>query len=125
MCQELPDMLSFENKTADKSMSSKSLNDIETKKQPWTKEEDVKLLEVITVHGPQEWSKIAKQIPGCRTGKQCHSRWTSCLNPDNKKGDWKPEEDNIILELVHLIGTKWSKVNVPLNETLNKIIFIL
>ena len=32
------------------------------------------------------------------------------INPRAKQGDWTPEEDELILTLVELIGTKWSMI---------------
>ena len=39
----------------------------------WTKEEDMRLVELVHQHGPKEWSSIAEKLPG-RVGKQCRER---------------------------------------------------
>ena len=80
------------------------------KKQSWSKNEDAKLVQLIKKYGPQGWPYIAQMIPG-RTGKQCHSRWRDCLNPELKKGSWSNEEDALIVKLQCEHGNRWSHVS--------------
>lgn len=94
---------------AESSPCSLPLSDFESKKKVWTKNEDDRLLELVSIYGAKAWTLISKLIPG-RTGKQCHNRWSYCLNPTHIKGNWTPEEDQAILEFVKLNGTKWSMV---------------
>ena len=54
------------------------------RKQAWTAEEDAKLLELVTTHGPSNWSRIAADLPS-RIGKQCRERWHNHLSPAVKK----------------------------------------
>ena len=42
-------------------------------KGPWTDEEDLKLVEMVTEFGAHNWSQIAAALPG-RIGKQCRER---------------------------------------------------
>ena len=37
-------------------------------------QEDDKVRELVTLHGPKKWSLIAAELPG-RIGKQCRERW--------------------------------------------------
>ncbi|KAJ1629852.1 C-Myb R2r3, partial [Pavlovales sp. CCMP2436] len=67
------------------------------------------LLALIDEHGPHRWSKIAESLPG-RLGKQCRERWHNHLSPDLQKAPWSSEEDSIIIEAVHRLGTKWSEI---------------
>ena len=76
-------------------------------KGPWTAAEDAKVVELVAEHGPQKWSLIASQLPG-RIGKQCRERWWNHLNPNIKKDQWTPEEDQIILTLHQQLGNQWS-----------------
>ena len=39
-----------------------------------------------------------------------HLPSNSAVSPEVKKGDWTPEEDELVLVLVELIGTKWSEI---------------
>lgn len=75
----------------------------------WTNEEDNHLLQLVQEHGPRRWSIIASQLPG-RVGKQCRERWHNHLCPSVNKEEWTEEEDNMIMELVQQMGTKWSKI---------------
>jgi len=90
------------------------------KKGPWVKEEDQKLLEAIKrLHPPDSgdaefskekpinWSKAAASVPG-RTPKQCRERWRCNLDPSISKASWRPEEDNLILELQGQMGNSWA-----------------
>jgi hypothetical protein len=53
-------------------------------KGPWTKEEDLKLIELVNKFGPEKWSNISSYLPG-RLGKQCRERWYNHLNPEVRK----------------------------------------
>ena len=39
------------------------------------------------------------------------NRWHDCLDPKIKKGNWKPEEDKLILDMYSKIGSKWTRVS--------------
>lgn len=75
----------------------------------WTPEEDVILLELVRIHGPKKWSVIANALDG-RIGKQCRERWHNHLNPAVRKDKWSTEEDNVIMDLVDKLGTKWATI---------------
>ncbi|ESN99583.1 hypothetical protein HELRODRAFT_134329, partial [Helobdella robusta] len=75
----------------------------------WTKEEDKKVLELVSEHGPKRWTIISKYIKG-RTGKQCRERWHNHLNPEIKKTAWTEEEDQMIYELHQNLGNRWAKI---------------
>ncbi|XP_027904433.1 transcription factor MYB3R-5-like [Vigna unguiculata] len=50
----------------------------------WTKEEDDKIIELVSIHGSTKWSLISQSLPG-RIGKQCREQWCNHLSPDIKK----------------------------------------
>jgi hypothetical protein len=79
------------------------------KKHHWSAEEDSKLVELILEHGAHKWSRIASCLPG-RLGKQCRERWHNHLSPDLQKKPWSVEEDEIIIDAVQRLGTKWSEI---------------
>jgi len=79
-------------------------------KGPWTKAEDDMLLRQVGVFGPRKWSEIATFIPG-RIGKQCRERWMNHLDPEVKKTEWTPAEDQILYEAQAVFGNKWSKIS--------------
>jgi len=76
-------------------------------KSAWTPLEDTKLLELISKHGPSNWSRIALEMEN-RIGKQCRERWHNHLCPDVKTTSFSAEEDKQILEAVAAHGTKWA-----------------
>lgn len=80
-------------------------------KGPWTPEEDRIVKDMVMRHGAGniKWSVIASQLPG-RIGKQCRERWFNHLDPEIKKGDWMPEEDNTLFETQRIHGNRWSEI---------------
>jgi hypothetical protein len=76
---------------------------------PWSSEEDDLIIKLVTRHGPQKWSSIAKHLPG-RIGKQCRERWHNHLNPSIRKDSWTVEEEWLLF-LYHLqIGNRWAEM---------------
>ena len=53
---------------------------------------------------------MAKHIPG-RTGQQCAQRWRHRVNPNIKKEKWTPEEDRLLVRLVHQHGSAWAEIS--------------
>ena len=78
-------------------------------KGPWSADEDLRLMTWVQEKGPIKWAQCAHLIPG-RSGKQCRERWFNNLNPNVKKGDWTPEEDDLIFKLYVNYGSSWSKI---------------
>jgi len=78
-------------------------------KGPWSVEEDDRLIVWVQEKGPLKWAQCAHLIPG-RSGKQCRERWFNNLNPNVKKGEWSPEEDDMIFKLYVDYGSSWSKI---------------
>ena len=78
-------------------------------KGPWTKEEDAKVIELVSKYGPKRWSLIAKHLRG-RLGKQCRERWHNHLNPDIKKTAWTESEDKLLYDMHMQMGNKWAEI---------------
>lgn len=76
-------------------------------KGPWTKEEDMKLIELVKQFGPEKWSNISSYLPG-RLGKQCRERWYNHLNPEVRKTGWSKEEEWVLFLLHRKYGNSWS-----------------
>lgn len=76
-------------------------------KGPWTKEEDLKLIELVKKYGPEKWSNISTYLPG-RLGKQCRERWYNHLNPEVRKTGWSKEEEWALFLLHRKYGNSWS-----------------
>ncbi|KAH9313546.1 hypothetical protein KI387_022173, partial [Taxus chinensis] len=45
-----------------------------------------------------------------RCGKSCRLRWINYLRPDLKRGNFTPEEDELIIKLHSILGNKWSLI---------------
>ncbi|KAI9068020.1 hypothetical protein FKP32DRAFT_1588049 [Trametes sanguinea] len=77
---------------------------------PWTPYEDNLLIQAVAIHGENDnWKAVALSVPG-RTNKACRKRWLHSLSPNVKKTAWTPEEDQLLLSLYAIHGTKWSVI---------------
>uniref|UniRef100_A0AAV1U211 Uncharacterized protein n=1 Tax=Peronospora matthiolae TaxID=2874970 RepID=A0AAV1U211_9STRA len=75
----------------------------------WTQEEDEKLRDAVGRHGERNWKSIAEEVPG-RNHTQCLQRWTKVLAPGLVKGHWRPDEDELLKELVAEGRKNWGQV---------------
>ncbi|KAA8523436.1 hypothetical protein F0562_009859 [Nyssa sinensis] len=80
------------------------------KKGPWSPAEDLRLITFIHKHGHGNWRALPKQAGLLRCGKSCRLRWINYLNPDVKRGNFSPEEEQTIIKLHQSLGNKWSKI---------------
>jgi len=83
-------------------------------KGPWKKHEDDVLRKLVQEHGAKNWSSISNKMLSHsikRLGKQCRERWYNHLSPDVRKDPWTEEEDQIIIEAVTNIGSKWTTIS--------------
>lgn len=69
--------------------------------------EDALLSAIIQSEPFRSWKEIALNFPG-KSPKECRERWFNHLAPWINKGEWTNEEDELILQHVRLIGTKWD-----------------
>lgn len=82
----------------------------------WTKEEDDKLLELVSQLGTN-WALISNYM-GSRSGKQVRDRFLNTLNPNLNRNKFSAEEDDLILKLYKDLGCKWSQIaNSFVNRT--------
>ncbi|XP_042444838.1 transcription factor MYB2-like isoform X1 [Zingiber officinale] len=82
---------------------------------PWTRDEDLLLLNYVSAHGEGRWNSLARSagrssIGLRRTGKSCRLRWLNYLRPDVRRGNITLEEQLLILELHSRLGNRWSKI---------------
>jgi len=82
----------------------------ETRKGPWTVEEDMQLIGSISLHGEGRWSFLAGAAGLKRTGKSCRLRWVNYLRPDLKRSKITREEERLIIELHRRWGNRWSRI---------------
>jgi hypothetical protein len=86
----------------------------------WTEAEDEKLRQAVKECGGKNWKRIASKLNG-RSDVQCLHRWQKVLRPGLIKGPWTPEEDETVINLVKIHGTKkWSLIARQLNGRLGK-----
>ncbi|OCH88612.1 hypothetical protein OBBRIDRAFT_72190 [Obba rivulosa] len=77
---------------------------------PWTPYEDSLLTQAVALYGEcDNWKTVALSVPG-RTNKACRKRWLHSLSPSIKKTAWTPEEDQLLLSLYAVHGTKWALI---------------
>lgn len=79
------------------------------KKNRFTAEEDVRLVELVNSHGAYEWNIIAGMMKN-RTAKQCRERWNMKHAPGIVAKPWTVEEDQILLAKQAEIGNKWTEI---------------
>uniref|UniRef100_A0A3Q2R2M8 Uncharacterized LOC105936427 n=1 Tax=Fundulus heteroclitus TaxID=8078 RepID=A0A3Q2R2M8_FUNHE len=84
--------------------------DPESLKEPWSKDEDQKIVELVHRYGTKNWAAVAKQLNG-RLGKQCRDRWINHLDPVVSKGAWTEEEDLIIYKAHCVLGDRWAEIS--------------
>lgn len=77
---------------------------------PWSAHEDLLLSDAVAeFDGEADWKTIAQRVPG-RTNKACRKRWLHSLSPSIKKSAWTKDEDEKLMSLYELCGTKWSVI---------------
>mmetsp|Transcript_27363 Transcript_27363/g.40398 ORF Transcript_27363/g.40398 Transcript_27363/m.40398 type:complete len:986 (-) Transcript_27363:148-3105(-) len=79
----------------------------------WTKDDDVRLTEVMKKYkNPRDWEPVAKEHGRGKSAKECHERWIRYLKPGVRKGQWQDHEDVIVVEAVTSSTeqpfTRWS-----------------
>ncbi|CAL5208040.1 unnamed protein product [Lathyrus oleraceus] len=84
------------------------------KKGPWSLEEDEILTSYIQKHGHSNWRALPKHAGLLRCGKSCRLRWNNYLSPDIKRGNFTNEEEQIIIQMHHLLGNRWSAIAAKL-----------
>ncbi|XP_074564920.1 uncharacterized protein LOC141821393 isoform X2 [Curcuma longa] len=74
-------------------------------------EEDAQLRAAVENYGENNWQIVASCLEG-RLGNQCSNRWYRTLNPARKKvGRWSVDEDKRLKVAVLLFGAKnWGKI---------------
>ncbi|KAJ8484570.1 hypothetical protein OPV22_017055 [Ensete ventricosum] len=75
----------------------------------WRPDEDAKLKELVSQHGPQNWNLIAEKLEG-RSGKSCRLRWFNQLDPRISRDSFSEEEEERLLAAHRLYGNKWALI---------------
>ena len=74
---------------------------------PWTKEEDVQLVDLLFEH-KASFVDAAKQHG--RSEDQCRQRWRTHLDPDINHGQFSRDEDRALIIAHSLHGNKWAEI---------------
>ncbi|KAL4150754.1 hypothetical protein KRP22_012012 [Phytophthora ramorum] len=90
-------------------VSAASTPNSKLSKRPWSADEDGKLEIAVHTTGANDWSAIARLLPG-RCGKQCRERWVNHLSPAVNKEAWTEEEDELIFSTRDRIGNHWADI---------------
>ncbi|XP_048098087.1 v-myb avian myeloblastosis viral oncogene homolog-like 2a isoform X1 [Alosa alosa] len=76
----------------------------------WSREEDETLKMLVQNFGQEDWKTIASFLPG-RTEFHCHHRFRRVLDPELIKGGWTKTEDEMLVKLVEMYGSKkWTVI---------------
>ena len=78
------------------------------KRGPWSPEEDDRLRKAVAAF-KNSWIDVAGVLSG-RTNDQCRERWGEISADRGWKGDWSPEEDQMLLDLAKQLGNKWKAI---------------
>ncbi|KAK3413456.1 transcription factor MYB35 [Eucalyptus grandis] len=76
----------------------------------WTPEEDAKILAYVSTYGTGNWTLVPEKAGLNRCGKSCRLRWTNYLRPDLKHDGFSPEEEDLIINLHKIFGSRWSLI---------------
>ncbi|CAN6221154.1 unnamed protein product [Urochloa humidicola] len=80
------------------------------KKGPWTPEENAKLLAYTSTHGTGNWTNVPQRAGLKRCGKSCRLRYTNYLRPNLKHENFTQEEEDLIVTLHAMLGSRWSLI---------------
>lgn len=80
----------------------------------FSKEEDRRLYEIVSILGPCDWELISVEMK-TRSARQCRDRWANYLSPKLNTKPFTEEEDLKLIELYKLYGPKWRKISSQLN----------
>ncbi|KAH3743678.1 myb transcription factor [Pelomyxa schiedti] len=80
-------------------------------KNPFTKEEDIRLLQLAKKYNAHDWDLIAAELGGGRQAYQCLARYQRSLNSQSLHSKWTAAEDEILKRSVATYGEKdWQRV---------------
>eukprot|EP00933_Yihiella_yeosuensis_P030551 TRINITY_DN24188_c0_g1_i1.p1 TRINITY_DN24188_c0_g1~~TRINITY_DN24188_c0_g1_i1.p1 ORF type:complete len:560 (-),score=111.74 TRINITY_DN24188_c0_g1_i1:297-1976(-) len=76
----------------------------ELTKGPFTKEEDIATLKLVTEHAGYDWDGMARRLPTARTAWRCFARYQRYLNPKLLRSEWSAEESELLMQTVSEFG---------------------
>jgi hypothetical protein len=75
----------------------------------FTAAEDTHLLAVISQGTLNDWTEVAKEMPG-RTARQCRERWNNYVNPEITTVPWTEEEELLLARKHSELGSRWGAI---------------
>lgn len=77
----------------------------------WSREEEARLLELVSQFHGHDFVSISKQLNSNRTPIQCLTHYQQALNPNLiNQAEWSKEEINNLVDAVQYFGTRWQHV---------------
>jgi hypothetical protein len=82
-------------------------------KKKFSRDEDEKLIKLVSILGQNRRKEIAKLFPD-RSVRQLRERWIFYLNPSVDRTPFTPEEDHILLDNQQKFGNLWKFISKEL-----------
>jgi hypothetical protein len=79
----------------------------QTKRIPFTQDEDTNLRKLVQLFGVNHWNAISSFMNN-RSPRQCKERYQNYLSPEIQNLPWTPEEVSKLMFLVTIYGSKWK-----------------
>ncbi|KAK4836065.1 hypothetical protein QYF36_018080 [Acer negundo] len=76
----------------------------------WTEEEDKLLRKCIEIYGEGKWHQVPLRAGLNRCRKSCRLRWLNYLKPNINRGEFQPDEVDLMVRLHKLLGNRWSLI---------------
>ncbi|XP_026429950.1 transcription factor MYB34-like [Papaver somniferum] len=80
------------------------------RKGAWAEEEDLLLRKCIIKYGEGKWRQVPLRVGLNRCRKSCRLRWLNYLQPNIKRGEFQPDEVDLIIRMHKLLGNRWSLI---------------
>jgi hypothetical protein len=81
------------------------------RKSKFSPEEDTQLMNLVRVHGAEDWMTIAYFMAG-RNSRQYRERWRYSLSPSVLQTPFPPDEDARLLQKFAELGQNWKSITV-------------
>jgi len=91
------------------SLRPKSSSAQESRRKPWTAEEDALLMALVRERGARNWRSLEQYFDG-RKGAHLRSHYKHALENADSKRPFTPEEDALIVEQHERLGGRWSVI---------------
>ncbi|XP_068649257.1 transcription factor MYB114-like [Aristolochia californica] len=83
---------------------------VRVRKGAWSKEEDSLLQKCVEEYGERNWHLVPQRAGLNRCRKSCRLRWLNYLTPKIRRGEFSPDEIDLLIRLHQLLGNRWSLI---------------